>query len=106
MPGTPVKLLWTREEDMIHGWYHPVTQCKLTAGFDKDNNLTALHVRISGQSILATVRASGAAERRRSRNVLRILSRRGRSAIGYSVPNILVDHSMRNPHINPGSGAA
>src|SRR3974390_2422948 len=49
MPGTPVKLLWTREEDMVHGWYHPVTQCKLSAGFDKDNNLTALHVRISGQ---------------------------------------------------------
>ena len=32
MPGTPVKLLWSREEDMPHGWYHPVTQCKMTAG--------------------------------------------------------------------------
>ena len=32
--------------------YHPVTQCKMTAGFDADNNLTALHMRISGQSIL------------------------------------------------------
>ncbi len=32
MPGTPVKLLWSREEDMQHGTYHPVTQCKLTAG--------------------------------------------------------------------------
>ena len=55
MPGTPVKLLWTREEDMTHDWYHPVTQCKITAGFDKDNNLIAIHYRISGQSILATV---------------------------------------------------
>ena len=25
--GTPVKLLWSREEDMTHGRYHPVTQC-------------------------------------------------------------------------------
>ena len=32
MPGTPVKLIWSREEDMQHGRYHPVTQCKLTAG--------------------------------------------------------------------------
>ena len=25
MPGTPVKLIWSREEDMLHGRYHPVT---------------------------------------------------------------------------------
>src|SRR6185503_19535725 len=34
MPGTPVKLLWSREEDMVQGRYHPVMQCKLTGGFD------------------------------------------------------------------------
>ncbi len=57
MPGTPVKLLWSREEDMTHGRYHPVTQCKLTAGLDANGNVTALHMRISGQSILAGRRA-------------------------------------------------
>ena len=56
MPGTPVKLLWSREDDMQHGTYHPVTQCKLTGAFDADNNLTALHFRLSGQSILCAVR--------------------------------------------------
>ena len=55
MPGTPVKLIWSREEDMQHGRYHPVTQCRLVAGLDKDNNVNALHMRISGQSILAAV---------------------------------------------------
>src|SRR3954452_4870769 len=39
MPGTPIKLLWSREEDMAHGRYHPVTQCKMTGAFDADNNL-------------------------------------------------------------------
>ena len=29
LPGTPVKLIWSREEDMLHGRFHPVTQCKL-----------------------------------------------------------------------------
>ena len=53
IPGTPVKLLWSREEDMTHGRYHPVMQCKLVGALDKDNNLTGLHMRLSGQSILA-----------------------------------------------------
>ena len=34
MPGTPVKLIWSREEDMMHGRYHPVTQCRLAAALD------------------------------------------------------------------------
>ena len=55
MPGTPVKLLWSREEDMVQGRFHPVMQCKLVGGFDANNNLTALHMRLSGQSILADV---------------------------------------------------
>ena len=55
LPGTPVKLLWTREEDMTHGHYHPITKCKLTGGLDDEGNLTSLHVCISGQSILAAV---------------------------------------------------
>jgi isoquinoline 1-oxidoreductase beta subunit len=41
MPGTPVKLLWSREEDMLHGWYHPVMQAKLTGGLDASGNLPA-----------------------------------------------------------------
>jgi len=102
MPGTPIKLLWTREEDMTHGWYHPITQCKLTAGFDADKNLTALHVRISGQSILAKVRPAALQEGRDPATFSGFYPGGTESAIGYSIPNILVDHSMRNPHINPG----
>src|SRR4029453_1975853 len=52
MPGTPVKLLWSREEDMRQGKHHPVMQCKLAGGFDAKTNLTGLHMRLSGQSIL------------------------------------------------------
>jgi isoquinoline 1-oxidoreductase beta subunit len=102
IPGTPVKLLWTREEDMTHDWYHPITQCKLTAGFDKDKNLTALHVRISGQSILAKVRPAALQEGRDPATFAGFYPGGVESAIGYSIPNVLVDHSMRNPPINPG----
>ena len=55
MPGTPVKLMWSREEDMTHCGYHPVTQCKLTAGIDDKGNVTGFHMRISGQSISASL---------------------------------------------------
>jgi len=102
MPGTPIKLLWTREEDMTHGWYHPITQCKLQAGFDKDNNLTGLHVRISGQSILATVMPQRLQNGADPATFSGFYPGGAEAAFGYSVPNILVDHSMRNPHINPG----
>jgi isoquinoline 1-oxidoreductase beta subunit len=40
MPGTPVKLVWSHEEDMMHDFYHPISHCKLTAGFDSAGNLT------------------------------------------------------------------
>ena len=56
MPGTPVKLIWSREEDQLHGCYHPITKCKMTGALDKDGNLVGLRMRISGQSILATIR--------------------------------------------------
>jgi len=102
MPGTPIKLLWSREEDMTHGWYHPITQCKLTAGFDNDKNLTALHIRISGQSILAKVRPAALQDGRDPATFSGFYPGGAEAAIGYSIPNILVDHSMRNPHINPG----
>ena len=56
MPGTPIKLLWSREEDMAQGRYHPIMMAKMVGALDKDNNLTGLHIRLSGQSILASVR--------------------------------------------------
>ena len=102
MPGTPVKLIWSREEDMLHGRYHPITQCRLVAGLDKDNNVTALHMRISGQSILASVFPQNV------RNGLDPVVFQGlnppgpEASIGYSFPNLLIDHAMRNPPVPPG----
>src|SRR5215203_6882544 len=86
---------------MTHGRYHPVMQCKLTAGFDAGNNLTALHIRLSGQSILASVFP---ARLHKGKDPLTFqgLAPSGEHAFGYSIPNLMIDHSMRNPHILPG----
>lgn len=101
MPGTPIKLLWSREEDMQHGKYHPITQCKLTGAFDADNNLVALHYRLSGQSILFSVRPE-ALQNGMDPAAFQGVAQSGEAAIGYSVPNLLVEHAMRNPHVPPG----
>lgn len=103
MPGTPVKLLWTREEDMQHGRYHPVTQCKLQAGLDAQGNLVALQVRIAGQSILAGVNPQAIQNGRDPVQFQGLMPAGGaEAAIGYSVPNLLVEHAMRNPSVPPG----
>jgi isoquinoline 1-oxidoreductase beta subunit len=102
IPGTPVKLIWSREEDMLHGRFHPVTQCKLTGALDKDGNLTGLHMRISGQSIVAGIFPQNI-QNGRDPAVFQGLNPPGPEAsIGYTVPNLLIDHAMRNPHVPPG----
>ncbi|MCB1772651.1 MAG: xanthine dehydrogenase family protein molybdopterin-binding subunit [Gammaproteobacteria bacterium] len=101
LPGIPVKLLWTREEDMQHGHYHPITQCRLTGGLDSQGNLTGLHVRISGQSILASVNPAWMSNGMDA-FVFQGMLPDGDHEISYTVPNLLVDHAMRNPPVPPG----
>ena len=44
----PVKLVYTREDDMTQGTYRPAYKVTYRAALDKDNNLTAFHVRGAG----------------------------------------------------------
>jgi isoquinoline 1-oxidoreductase beta subunit len=103
MPGTPVKLLWSREEDMRQGRFHPVMMCKLTGGLDAKGNLEGLHMRLSGQSILAAVRPA-IVEKEKGRDPLTFqgVFSSGEHSFGYTVPNLLIDHAMRNTHVPPG----
>jgi isoquinoline 1-oxidoreductase beta subunit len=103
MPGTPIKLLWSREEDMVQGRYHPIMQCKLVGGFDAANNLTGLHMRLSGQSILKEVRPA-IVEQQKGRDPLTFqgVADSGEHSIGYNFPNLLIDHAMRQSHVPPG----
>jgi len=60
-----------------------------------------LHMRISGQSILATVFPSRM-ENGKDPVTFQGLNPTGETAFGYSVPNLLIDHAMRNPHVPAG----
>jgi isoquinoline 1-oxidoreductase beta subunit len=102
MPGTPIKLIWTREEDFMHCTYHPITQCKLTGALDASNNLVGLHMRIAGQSILASL-APQNLQNGMDPVVFQGLSPNApEGAFGYNIPNVLIDHAMRNTHLTAG----
>ncbi len=101
MPGTPVKLLWSREEDMLHGMYHPVMQAKLTGALDASGNLAGMHIRLSGQSILAAVRPE-AMVNGKDPFAFQGFWPTGEHSLEYTIPNLLVDHAMRNTHVPPG----
>lgn len=51
--GAPVKVVWTREDDMQHGFYRPTTYNRLAAGLDADGVPVAWTHRIVAPSILA-----------------------------------------------------
>ena len=102
MPGTPVKLLWSREEDMTHDFYHPVTQCRLRGALDAAGNVVGLHMRISGQSILATVLPQNLRDGMDPAVFQGLNPGGAEGEFGYNIPNVLIDHAMRNTHIRPG----
>jgi isoquinoline 1-oxidoreductase beta subunit len=102
MPGYPVKMLWSREEDMTQGRYHPTMQCKLTGALNADGSLEGLHMRLSGQSIMASVAPDRIARSGGDTAVFQGLTTSADAALGYSIPNLLIDHLMANPHVPPG----
>ncbi len=101
--GTPIKLLWTREEDQAHDFYRPLSQAKMTAGLDAQGNLVGLHVRISGQSINATVNPLAIKDGKDDRQLQGFWkTTEGDAQFGYTVPNLLTEYVMRNTHVPVG----
>jgi isoquinoline 1-oxidoreductase beta subunit len=101
-PDVPVKLVWSREEDMGHDFYRPISQCKLAAGLDEKGALVGLHVRISGQSINAFVNPASIADGKDARQLQGYTDKPGDAQLGYTVPNLLIEYAMRNTHVPVG----
>jgi isoquinoline 1-oxidoreductase beta subunit len=101
-PDVPVKLVWSREEDMGHDFYRPISQCKLTAGLDDKGQLVGLHVRVSGQSINAFVNPALIKDNKDDRQLQGYTDKPGDAQLGYTVPNLLIEYVMRNTHVPVG----
>ena len=83
----PIKVQWTREDDMTGGRYRPMYFHKLTGGLDAGGRLVAWQQRIVGQSILAGTPF----ERMMVKDSVDPTSVEGAATLPYAVPNVLVD---------------
>jgi isoquinoline 1-oxidoreductase beta subunit len=101
-PDTPVKLIWSREEDQAHDFYRPISMAKMSAGLNEKGELVGLHVRISGQSINAWLNPSGIKEGRDMRQLQGYAVEPGDAQLGYAVPNMTIEYVMRNTHVPVG----
>lgn len=107
MPGTHIKLLWSREEDMEQGFYHPISKGRCQGALDADGNLIGLKIRISGQSILAGIMPQALVNGMDFATFQGLLPagadpRFEDQSLKYTFPALLVDHAMRNPPVRPG----
>ncbi len=101
-PDTPVKLIWSREEDMSHDFFRPIGQCRLQAGLNEKGELDTLALRVSGQSINALLAPHNITDGKDRRQLQGYFAEPGDAQIGYTVPNLLVEYAMRNTHVPVG----
>jgi isoquinoline 1-oxidoreductase subunit beta len=91
--GTPIKLQWTREDDLHGGLYRPMYFHKLEAGLDDKGQLTGWRHVIVGQSIMAGGMFAGMIK-----DGIDPTSVEGAATIAYAIPNIKVELSTtKNP---------
>ncbi|MGE0382270.1 MAG: molybdopterin cofactor-binding domain-containing protein [Hyphomicrobium sp.] len=89
----PVKLVWTREDDVKGGYYRPYYMHRIKAALDADGNISAWDHRIVGQSILAgTLFAASMIK-----DGIDATSVEGASNLPYAIPNFSLDlHSPKS----------
>ena len=81
----PVRMQWTREDDMAAGRYRPAYVHRLRAGLDAEGNIVAWDNHIVGQSILGGTPFEGMIE-----NGVDATSVEGSNTLPYAIPNLSV----------------
>jgi isoquinoline 1-oxidoreductase beta subunit len=93
--NTPVKVFWTREEDIQHDMYRPYYYDKISAGLDANGKPIAWQHRIVGSSILARFAPPA------FRNGVDPDAVEVASDLPYDLPNQLIDYVRQEPHAVP-----
>jgi isoquinoline 1-oxidoreductase beta subunit len=90
----PVKVVWTREDDIRGGFYRPMWHSRITAGLDAAGTPVAWKHVIVGQSIVEGTPFAEAMVK----DGIDVTSVEGAADLPYAVPNVVVElHSTKNP---------
>jgi isoquinoline 1-oxidoreductase beta subunit len=103
MKGVPVKMVWSREEDMAQDFFRPIGLCKLEAGLDAKGNLLGLQLRVSGQSINAYLSPQNIKDGKDVRQLQGLTAEPSDAYLGYTVPSLRTEYAMRNTHVPVGA---
>jgi isoquinoline 1-oxidoreductase beta subunit len=97
--GKPVKLIWSREDDITFGKFRPMTAHHIEAGLDANGKVIAWHHRVVAESVVAYT--SGDATPRQDRIVMK-----GSPIPQYPIPNKLAEHVIeaRGARVSPWRG--
>ena len=96
VPGAPVKTLWSREEDMQHDFFRPISLTRMKASLDASGQVTGWQTKIACSSIMASLAPS------RLGNGVDMQACGSFVESPYAVPNQQVDYSLRNTHVPVG----
>jgi isoquinoline 1-oxidoreductase beta subunit len=101
-PGKPIKLVWSREEDMTQDFYRPISMAKMSAGIDAQGQMTGFHVRVAGQSLNALLAPMAIKNNKDVRQMQGFWEEAGDAQLGYTFPTLLTEYVMRNTHVPVG----
>jgi len=93
----PVKLVWSREEDVAHDLYRPFGMARLVAGLDREGMPVALSIRLAGPSFVAAI-LPGFGTSFVDRSFVSGLA----EEMPYAVPNYQVDYVVRETAVPLG----
>ena len=97
--GKPVKVIWTREQDMQHSYYRPATYNVLSGALGADGMPVAWKHHIVGPSILSYFPSIG----HLLRDGMDATSVAGAADVfPYAIPNVFVDYVLHNPGVPVG----